>query len=200
MALAITAGVVGGCPSSRSTAMPSITDLDRSGTTGAGTGPGSPAVANAGSTERNVATDQGDATGGVSPTASEAQPVTEKDTVVIVNSGSTNAMGYRIEVPRSGQASYQCGDDKGSVSVPANMVAKLYADVGNASPLSGLSGRYCAKSVSFGTRTYLQLGDDRSPDISCPGSDASHVLMEDVSAIVEQLHLGSRRRHRGRNP
>lgn len=195
VALAVAVGLTGGCRSSRGTAVPSGSDPGRDGTT-----VGSAVVANVASSDASVAANDDGENGGVGPALSQAQPVTDKDTVVIVNSGSTNAMGYRIEVPRSGQASYQCGDDKGTVSLPADMVTRLYADVASASPLAGLQGRRCAKSVSFGTRTYVQIGDDRSPDISCPGGDAKRVLMADVSAIVQELHLGFRRRQHGRAP
>jgi hypothetical protein len=198
--LAITAALIAGCPSSRGTTVPSGADLGRDAMTAAAAGSSAPLAVSPGGADASVAANGSDAGKRADPAPSQAPQVTDTDAVVIENSGSTNALPYRIVVSRSGQASYECGDDKATVSLPGDMVSRLFADVGSARPLSAMAGRHCPKSVSFGTRTFLQVGDDRSPDISCPGNDSSHVLMADVGAIAQELHVGFRRRHRGRTP
>jgi hypothetical protein len=116
----------------------------------------------------------------------------------IVNSGSTNAAGFRIIVEKSGNAEYTVmprrarpqGDNTTAKpvqrKVPDALVRRLYADLEAARPLSGLPYRGCFKSVSFGTKVTIEVGKEVSPDLSCPEEQDAHIqaLMRDVDEIV----------------
>jgi hypothetical protein len=114
------------------------------------------------------------------------------DTAVIVNSGSTNRAGFRIEVQRSGEAEYTFtprgqATERVRGKVPDALLRRFYADLEAAQPLSALPAEHCAKSVSFGTRTTVELGSERTPDISCPNASNPNTkaLMRDVGEIVQ---------------
>jgi hypothetical protein len=115
------------------------------------------------------------------------------DRAVIVNSGSTNRAGFRIEVERSGEAEYgstprgQTAEERVQRKVPDALLQRFYADLEAAQPLSALPAERCAKSVSFGTRTTVELGSERTPDISCPNArnPNTKALMRDVGEIVQ---------------
>jgi hypothetical protein len=114
------------------------------------------------------------------------------DTAVIVNSGSTNRAGFRVEVDRSGAAVYTStprGQPAERVrrNVPDELLRRFYADLEAAHPLSALPAERCAKSVSFGTTTIVELGSERTPDISCPNArnPNTKALMRDVDEIVQ---------------
>jgi hypothetical protein len=114
------------------------------------------------------------------------------DRAVIVNSGSTNRAGFRIEVERSGEAEY-ASTPRGQTAervqrkVPDALLRRFYADLEAAQPLSALPAEHCAKSVSFGTTTIVELGTERTPDISCPNArnPNTKALMQDVGEIVQ---------------
>ena len=120
------------------------------------------------------------------------------DTAVIVNSGSTNRAGFRIEVERSGQAEYTSMPRRGQAAeqvrrkVPDALIQRFYADLEAAEPLSALPAEHCAKSVSFGATTTVELGSERTPDISCPNArnPNTKALMRDVDEIVELFRSG----------
>jgi hypothetical protein len=114
---------------------------------------------------------------------------------VIVNSGSTNAAGFRIIVERSGNAEYTVRPRRVENTaakpvqrkVPDALVRRLYADLEAAQPLSALPHRGCFKSASFGTKVTIEDGKEISPDLSCPEERDAHIraLMRDVSEIVK---------------
>jgi hypothetical protein len=114
------------------------------------------------------------------------------DTAVIVNSGSTNRAGFRIEVERSGEAEYT-STPRGQAAervrrkVPDALLRRFYVDLEAAQPLSALPAEHCAKSVSFGTRTTVEMRSERTPDISCPNArnPNTKALMRDVGEIVQ---------------
>jgi hypothetical protein len=114
------------------------------------------------------------------------------DRAVIVNSGSTNKAGFRIEVERSGEAEYTStprgqAAERVQRKVPDALLQRFYADLEAAHPLSALPAERCAKSVSFGTKTIVELGTERTPDISCPNArnPNTKALMRDVGEIVQ---------------
>jgi hypothetical protein len=120
------------------------------------------------------------------------------DTAVILNSGSTNRAGFRIEVERSGQAEFTSTPRRGQAAeqvrrkVPDALIQRFYADLEAAQPLSALSAEHCAKSVSFGTTTTVEVGSERTPDISCPNArdPNTKALMRDVDEIVQLFRSG----------
>src|SRR5437879_5663764 len=95
---------------------------------------------------------------------------------IIINSGSTNSLGYRIYVAHNGTATYIVGNGTrygvgngtryGRLS--QELTLRFFHDIALAQPLSSLpSIRACAKSVSFGTDTYVRFEGQTSPDLSC---------------------------------
>ncbi len=118
-----------------------------------------------------------------------------EDSAVIVNSGSTNRPGFRIVVLRTGAAEYtETGrrPDREPAkpqrrSLPPALVKRFYADLDSAKPLPALPPQRCAKSASFGSRLTVQLGDEETPDLSCPSPRDGRVkaLARDVNGIVK---------------
>jgi hypothetical protein len=109
---------------------------------------------------------------------------------VIVNSGSTNTIGYRIYVTPAGEVSYVDGRGRGQGKLPANLTRRLFNDINAAMPLSKLQVRQsCVKPVSFGTSTTVQLGAERTSDLSCPGNSKAQKLDNDVNAIAKFLRV-----------
>jgi hypothetical protein len=118
---------------------------------------------------------------------------------VIVNSGSTNAAGFRILVDRSGNAEYTVtsrrarpqGDQAAAKpvrrKVPEALVRRLYSDLEGAQPPSSLPHHRCFKSVSFGTKVTIEAGKEITPDLSCTEEQDAHiqVLMRDVNEIAK---------------
>lgn len=126
------------------------------------------------------------ATGGGAPNTG----MVPTDAIVITDTGSTNTLGYRIVVGRDGGASYQSGEGRGSAQLPASIFGKLKYDVVMAQPLSHVKASpNCMKPVSFGSSTFVALGDERSEDLSCPASPKGEALKDDVEAVCQFLHV-----------
>jgi hypothetical protein len=110
-------------------------------------------------------------------------------TAIVVNSGSTNFMGYQITVAPSGSVSYVMGKKSGKGKLTATLTQKFFQDIKAAMPLSQLPKQGCIKSTSFGTSTVIILGSERSPDVSCPGTPKETALNEDAEAIAKVLKI-----------
>ena len=90
---------------------------------------------------------------------------------VIVNSGSTNTIGDRIYLTSAGKVSHVDASRPSQGTLPANLTRQLFSNINAAMLLSDLPDRQrCVKPVSWGTSTTVQLGAQRSPDLSCPGN------------------------------
>jgi hypothetical protein len=119
--------------------------------------------------------------------------------VVITNTGSTNAIGYRVRVSPDGQASFETGDGPGQASLPPDLLSRIEHDVKAASPLSKLpASTSCMKSVSFGTTIFIAAGDERSPDLSCPADVVEQSLKDDVAGVVATLKIRNVPRGQGK--
>ncbi len=111
------------------------------------------------------------------------------DNAVIVNSGSTNSYGYRIDVSTDGTATVTLQQRGGAAStprpftVPAATATKFFADLaaarkGNAATVP------CMKSASFGSTIKVTWQGWTSPDLTCPPKDSlGEALVSDVEAI-----------------
>jgi len=112
------------------------------------------------------------------------------NTIVITNSGATNLIGWRVLVATNGSASWASGDGAGQSVLPRSLASNLARDVAAAQPLARLPHPVdCIKPVSFGTSTFVALGGDKSPDLTCPGNDAARALKDDVAAVTTFLHV-----------
>lgn len=126
------------------------------------------------------------------------------DGATILNSGSTNASGYKIEVRADGSATVVLQNRIGVTAgvarpfaVPPSVAATFLADAKAARDGRAI-GVPCMKSASFGTRTFVRWHGWQSPDLSCPPGDAlSAALKRDVDTIVRAANLGSLLYHRG---
>ena len=112
------------------------------------------------------------------------------DSAVITNSGSTNTLGYRIEVRADGAATVAMVHGPNASPSPAKSftvspaVAKqFFTDLAAARQAKTLT-EPCMKSASFGSSTYVTWQGWRSPDLTCPPSDATgKSLVNDVEEI-----------------
>ena len=115
-----------------------------------------------------------------------------KGAAVILNTGSTNTLAYRVIVSQSGAASYVVAYQNGSGALPRDLARRFFADLRSAQPLSRLSPSACMKSASFGSATFVWWRGQRSSDLSCPGNARARALFDDASEIAGALHLAGR--------
>ena len=111
------------------------------------------------------------------------------DSAVIVNSGSTNTIGYSIEVWSDGKASVTMQGRGSAPSTPkaftvsAATAERFFADLAAARKGNATTAP-CMKSASFGTSTHVKWQGWVSPDLSCPPkSSLGDALVRDVDAI-----------------
>jgi hypothetical protein len=120
-------------------------------------------------------------------------------TIIITNSGSTNTIGWRVTIGAGGEAYYVTGDGPGSGTLPTEVNTKLRADIEAAKPLASLPQEQpCMKPMSFGTKTFIAVGGDQSPDITCPNNDKGETLKDDVDRVVAFLKLRNVPRSQGK--
>jgi len=112
-----------------------------------------------------------------------------RDSAVIVNSGSTNSLGYTITVASDGKATVAMQSRGGPAGSPkaftlaAATAERFFADLaaarkGNAATVP------CMKSASFGSSTHITWQGWVSPDLTCPPKDAlGEALVQDVEKI-----------------
>jgi len=110
---------------------------------------------------------------------------------VLLNTGSTNALGYRVVIQSNGSVEYVQGSSRATAQIPAALASKFYAHLTAAMPLSRLHAAPCMKTTSFGTMTFLWWRGQRSLDVSCPGDAKATALNADAIAIAAALHLGN---------
>jgi hypothetical protein len=111
------------------------------------------------------------------------------DTATIIDSGSTNRAGFRIEVKRSGLAE-MISDQRGKPvqrNLPSTVTQRFYTDLDAAKPISSLPAIHCMKSASFGSSLTIAIGNEQTPDLNCGdgGSAAMRNLIRDVQDIMQ---------------
>jgi hypothetical protein len=113
-----------------------------------------------------------------------------RDSAVIVNSGSTNTLGYSITVWSDGKATVSLQPRGGApgtpkpFTVPTTTTTRFFSDLAAARKANVSSGGPCMKSASFGTSTHITWQGWVSPDLDCPPSGSSgDALVHDVGAI-----------------
>jgi hypothetical protein len=107
----------------------------------------------------------------------------DANSLIIVNSGSTNMAGYRMEVLPNGNMAYASGGNIRSAALPAALTRKLFSDARAALPFAQMGLKPCMKSASFGSTTVLTYKNETSTDISCPGGPKAAALYGDVQAV-----------------
>jgi len=125
------------------------------------------------------------------------------NSIAIYNSGSTNALGYLIVVPRNGHGYYKLGSgNRVNVVFPASIRNPLFKTV-QRSKLKHDGAASCIKSVSFGFSEYIiyttQKGAVRtSLDLTCtPSKQArqteTNALLQKASNIFQFLNISTMR-------
>jgi hypothetical protein len=130
--------------------------------------------------------------------AANAGASTSRDGAVIVDSGSTNTSGYRIEVWSDGSATITLQNRAGVVQGGARAFAvtpavstRFFADL-KAARTANITGSPCMKSASFGTTTHATWHGWTSPDLDCPATNPLlSALIRDVNAIRAASGIGS---------
>jgi hypothetical protein len=119
-----------------------------------------------------------------------------RDSAVIINSGSTNTIGYSITVWSDGKASLTMQNRDGSATGPAKpftvqpaTAARFFADLATAKNTNAVTVP-CMKSASFGSSMKVRWQGWVSPDLTCPAkTSAGDALIKDVEAIRQASGL-----------
>ncbi|MGA8797677.1 MAG: hypothetical protein WB526_11520 [Candidatus Cybelea sp.] len=114
------------------------------------------------------------------------------DSAVIVDSGSTNTLGYRIDVQSDGSASVSTGSSSPKpFTVSQATVAHFFADLAAARKGNATSAP-CMKSASFGSTLRISWQQWVSPDLTCPPKDAlGAALITDVQTLRKAAGIGA---------
>jgi hypothetical protein len=105
--------------------------------------------------------------------------------VHIVNSGSTNTLGFTLTIAENGAAILEQGNSKEHKQLPVATVARLFAGLRASGPLDALPAALCLKSASFGTTMRIFYEGKASPDISCPSPNlVVQELAREATALV----------------
>ncbi len=129
----------------------------------------------------------------VAPVAATAAPAVPylpvpKGAAVILNTGSTNTLGYRVVLQRNGAAEYVNGPKRALATVPASLTAQFFKDVLASMPLESRTATTCMKSASFGYSLFVYWNHSRSGDVTCPNGAA---IANDVTKIAQALNLST---------
>jgi hypothetical protein len=124
------------------------------------------------------------------------------DYAVIADSGSTNMLGYQIQVAPDGSASITMQPATEPTSpkpftIPKAVVTRFFADLA-AARKANLTTVPCMKSVSFGSTIRVTWQGWVSPDLTCPPKDAlGTALVSDVQSIRDASGVGAAPLRRG---
>jgi hypothetical protein len=113
----------------------------------------------------------------------------------IVDTGSTNTPGMTVSMGAKGHAIVQHtkGDGaKTNMKVSDALRTRFMTDLEAAAPVDKMNARHCMKSVSFGSRVFVEYKGVRSPDISCPGQ--SDPKVEALRVDVEEIMAEARKK------
>jgi hypothetical protein len=113
----------------------------------------------------------------------------------IVDTGSTNTPGMTVSMGAKGHAIVEHtkgGAAKTNIKVSDALRTRLMTDLEAAAPVDKLNARHCMKSVSFGSRVFVEYKGVRSPDISCPGQ--SDPKVEALRVDVEEIMAEARKK------
>lgn len=113
-----------------------------------------------------------------------------RDGATIVNSGSTNALGFKIDVHSDGSGSVvlqnrmgQAQSQSRSFKLPLAQTKQFFSNL-EAARDGNAANEHCMKSASFGTSTHVEWHGWTSPDLDCPPADKlDAALVHDYEAI-----------------
>jgi len=116
---------------------------------------------------------------------------------VVINSGSTNTIGYRIYVAPTGDVRAIDGRGSRQDKLPNRLKQRFFHDLKLAIPGSLQQTKRCGQSTSSRTSTIVVLGAQRSADLSCADSAKEKALVQDINNITRLLHVSNVRRGQG---
>lgn len=112
--------------------------------------------------------------------------------IIIVNSGSTNTLGFTINVAADGGSMLTMQRQMKTFQVSTATLKKLLNDLAAAKKASTSPGSGCIKSASFGSATRITWQGWTSPDLECPASNPqTAALIDDVHAVREAAGIAA---------
>jgi hypothetical protein len=119
-------------------------------------------------------------------------------TADIVNSGSTNTLGYVLHLHRTGSVVVDAKDGTAlhDAAVAPDLIKRFFAALDASKPLGSMPVGRCAKSKSFGHSIQVLYKESVSPDLTCPFGAEEAELASLASEIARAAHVSDRtRRH-----
>ena len=126
-----------------------------------------------------------------------SQAMTPSNEAVIINSGSTNMIGYRIYVNPTGDVRAADGRGSRQGKLSNRLKQRFFHDLKLALSVSSLQTKRCVQSTSSGTSTIVVLGAQRSANLSCAENAKEKALAQDVINISQSLRVSNVKRGQG---
>ena len=118
--------------------------------------------------------------------------------MIITQTRSTNQGPITITVDPLAGTAYQIQGTSAPLKLDLQKAEslRLWKAARAALPLASLPAAHCAKSASFGTSIFVQIGSDRSPDLSCPALKDTRAteLAAEVRTLLQQARQKQRPR------
>lgn len=117
----------------------------------------------------------------------------------IIDTGSTNRPGLQVTIGANGMGRVETrGVEPHNVRLDRHLCARFLSSLQAIAPLHTLPAAHCMKSVSFGSRLYVEYQGERSPDLSCPVQQDSQVetLKQHALAILKSARPASASQNR----
>ena len=93
----------------------------------------------------------------------------ENAQAVIIDTGSTNRPGVQVTISANGSATVEGrGVEPRALQFDSQLCKRFLSSLQSAAPLHALPAAHCVKSVSFGSRLFVEYNGERSPDLGCP--------------------------------
>lgn len=140
----------------------------------------------------------------VLPLSSCAANTPARDGATVVDSGSTDSSGYKMDVWSDGNAALTL-QDRGrathgplkTFTIAASLAHRFFADLKAARDGLAVAGEFCGTYAGNTMTTYVQWHGWRSPDLACapaPKSVLILALINDVNAILSASGVDRSRR------
>ena len=107
----------------------------------------------------------------------------------------TNRPGLRVTFDHDGHATVEQRNGQiDQVKLGGGLCSQFMRDLKEVGPLATIPARHCMKSVSFGSRLFIEFEGDKSPDLSCPGEPEPRIgaLQKDAQQILAAAREASR--------
>lgn len=115
--------------------------------------------------------------------------------VKIIDTGSTNRPGIELTLDAKGEARTESrGVEPRTIHLDAALCRSFLSAVQSAAPLSSLPAARCARSVSFGSRLFVEYDGEQSPDLNCPQTENARLeaLRKGAAELLAVAKNGNR--------